>query len=1477
MNAAIKRSVSLLLAVVMCLATLLGIGTTTAFAAGEQAEVYLIAYPRSGDANLDYSGTWGHGNLQYMNGWSSSSSAYTMLRTVGSYEGNICYCIEPGVPLDNGDRLSKWGEDFWENYPSQYNRTIEPYEIKQFIGRIMQYGYIGGISTEWRSQNEGGDKIAYAVATQLLIWETVVGERDSDFRHVSTGSYDAVLDQIGASHPLRSKILSYYSSIEQNVQKHSKLPSFMSKTAGRAQNIELEWNGSEYTASLTDANNVLGNYTFSGSGLSFSVSGNTLTITAKTAPTSAVAITAEKKNSQRRGIITWTDGHYLPGKTTLQDLVTYAESVNDPVKGFLNVKVSYGSAKIVKTSEDGKVDGVSFHVQGNGVDQIVQTRNGGQFSIDNLMPGIYTVTELTEEKYEPQETRRVTVVSGQTATVTFSNILKRGDLTVTKTSEDGISEGAKFHLYGTSLSGLAVDEYAVVGSDGKAYFKDVLIGTGYTLEEVDTAIRYVVPEDQTAAIEWNKVTNKSFDNILKKWQLTATKSDKETGTAQGDASLAGAVYGIYKGDQLVDTYTTDSNGQFTTKFYICGDDWSLREISASEGYLVTSGSEHIGAEAKLYTLEYNSTALDVLETVQKGKIAVIKHCDDGETQIETPEAGAEFEVFLKASGSYEAAKESERDILVCDENGFAESKELPYGVYTVRQTKGWDGKEQMNDFDVFISRDGEVYRYLINNAPFKSYIKVIKTDAETGKTIPYAGAAFQIYNPAGELVTMKFTYPEVTVIDTFYTTADGTLITPEALDFGYRYSLVEVSAPFGYTIDRTPVHFDVTEDNSSEESAVTIIKVERPNMPQKGTITVSKTGEAFSTVTAVGGGTIDEDGNDIAFPNLYQPVYSVKGLAGAVYEVTAAEDIYTLDGTLRYSKGDVVAEITTDENGTAATDPLYLGKFEVRETKAPYGMTISDEVHSVELTYAGQEVEITEAATAFYNERQKASVSLSKVLAQDEKFQIGMNDEILSVQFGLFAAEDMTAADGSVLPADGLLEIINCDENGNAVFKTDIPVGTKLYVKEIAADNHYLLSDEKYPVEFVYAGQEIAHVEIKINDGSAIENDLIYGTIKGLKIDRETEETIAGALFGLFRSDETEFTAEKAILTAESGEDGIFIFENVPYGNWLVKELQPADSFLPNEEIYPATVSEHEQLIEITVVNDRIPEIGTQAAVNGQKEICATEVFTLTDTVSYKHLIPGKEYVVKGVLMDKSTGKPLLIDGQEIHAETVFTPESPSGETTVEFTFDSKYIKADTDIVVFESLYRDSKELAVHADIEDEGQTVKVKVPEIGTQATAEGKKEITAKGSITIDDTVSYRNLTPGKEYTVKGILMNKKTGEPFMVDDKEITAEIIFTPEQPDDEIKISFTFDATGITAETEVVVFERLFRDGVEIAAHTDIEDDGQTVKLTPPAPDVPQTGDTSNLGFWIGLGAIALGGLVAFVIMFLKKKKDDDDE
>ena len=1402
-----KRTLSLFLAMLMCVTMLFGM-VTTAFAAEETDEVYLISYPRDGDAN--YGGEWGHDSLNFMNGWSTATSRFTTIRAMGSYEGNICYCIEPGVPQQTGNTFTKKGEDFWDEYPSSYNSTISPDDIKLFIGRIFQYGYTGTISTSWRSQNEGGNKLAHAVATQLLIWETVVGERDADFNKVSTGGKSAIVEQISTNHPLYSQIMSYYNSIAASVQRHSKVPSFLAKSAGKARNIELEWNGEAYTVTLTDTNGVLSDYVFSSSasGIRFSVSGNTLTITADNAPSDTVAITAEKRNSQRRGVITWTDGVYGPnGK--LQDTVTYAQTVNDPVKGYLNIKVSYGSAKIVKTSEDGKVEGISFTITGNGVNKTVTTGAGGVIQIDNLAPGVYTVTEQSYDKYEPQEVRRVTVVSGQVATVNFNNTLKRGTLIVTKTSEDGLNEGVKFHLYGTSLSGLAVDEYAVTDSTGKAVFSDVLIGTGYTLEEVDTAIRYVVPAKQTAAVEWNTVTNKSFTNILKKWNVTVTKSDAETGLPQGDATLAGAVYGIYKGDQLVDTYTTDANGQFTTKYYVCGDDWTIREITPSEGYLLDSTVYPIGAEAKNYTVEYNTKANDVTEQIIKGKIAIIKHTDDGETQLETPEAGAEFAVFLKVAGSYDSAKASERDYLTCDENGYTVTKNLPYGIYTVHQTKGWGGRELLADFDVYIAKDGQTYRYLANNRNFESYIKIVKVDAETGNVIPLAGAGFRLYRPDGSLITQTFTYPEVTTIDTFYTSSDGYLITPEKLEYGTGYSLVEVSAPYGYTLNSEPVYFDVTADNATEENAVTVVEVTKPNTAQKGVIRISKSGEVFSSVAKADG--------------IYQPVFAVKGLAGAVYEITAAENIITPDGTLRYAAGEVVDTVTTDETGLAESKPLYLGKYEVRELTAPTGYVQNTEVHTAELVYAGQEVEITETAADFCNERQKAAVSLDKVLEQDERFGIGTSSELSAVTFGLFAAEELTAADGSIIPADGLLEIVSVDENGHAVCNTDLPFGS-YYLKELSTDGHYILSDEKYHIVFEYAGQDTALVAITANGGAPIENKLLYGVIHGLKKD-EDGNGLAGALIGLFRADCTEFTTENAILTVTSAEDGSFSFARVPYGNWIVREIETPTGFVLSEKTYPVTVDADGAVIEVEIENTRIR---------------GTVQLTKTDRDYPDNKLTGAEFTV---YRDSNGNKELDADDERLGTLT----ETGIGNYEMADLLYGGYFVKETKAP--EGFYLDGN--AYYFEITEDGKIVTVE-NEAGkgfVNAPQVGSLKIIKTSSDGKIEGFSFR-VTGPNGYV--GVFTTDKNGE-ILIENLRIGEYVV-------SEVSDGAS-SAYVLPADKTASVFEGAV---TKVEMHNELR-------------DTPKTGDDSNPALWLVLLGVSAAGAAALGVVGFRKRRKEDAE
>ena len=1156
-------------------------------------------------------------------------------------DGKEAYCIEPGHTLHSGNTLTEDGSTVWKNLGSAKQKAIN---------LALLYGKPGS------GKCLSGTEDQKWVATQLIVWEFVSSCRSTSegYKCTNTKFIDGIC--AGGANP---GVKSVYNAISKSLANYSIVPSFASAIASKAETYEMKYSDGKYTLKLTDSNSILSDFSFKTTGgVSATVSGNKLTLTSSNPVNDAVTFNFAKSMPS---VSCTTLVPY--GDASLQDVITGVENDADPIRAYFKVKTSSGNLKLIKTSEDGNVANVEFTIKGDGYSKTAKTNSKGEFELTDLVPGKYTVTEHTPTEYAEQKSKTVNVESRKTATVSFSN-------------------------------------------------------------------------------------------VLKKWNLTVTKTDAETKSAQGDATLAGAVYGIYNDGKLIDKYTTDKNGSFTTSNYVCGDNWTLKEIEPSEGYLLDEIEYHIGAEAKKYTLENNSVSIGVTEDILKGKIAIIKHTDDGSTKIETPEKGAEFQVYLKSSGSYAKAKESERDNLICDEYGFAETKDLPYGTYTVHQTKGWNGTEFIADFDVFISENNKTYKYLINNASLESYVKIVKVDSETGKQIPYAGAGFQIYDPNDKLVTMTYTYPEVTTIDTFYTNSDGYLITPETLPYGKGYSVVEVQAPYGYVLDSTPIYFDITAENTSEENGITIVKTEKKNTPQKGTITVEKTGEIFSNVTAVGGGYTDENGNDVALPTIYQPEYSVSGLSGAVFEIYADENITTPDGTVRYTKDTLVDAITTGEKGTATSKQLYLGKYRVVETVAPYGTVINPEPHTIELTYSGQNEKVTNTSTSFTNDRQKAEIDLTKVLEQNEKFNIGSNAEIRNVAFGLYADEDLKASNGTVIPKDGLIEIITCDEKGKAQFTTDIPIGS-YYVKEISTDNHYILSDKKYPVVFEYAGQNTATVHISVNDGEPIENEIIYGTIKGLKIDRETGENIAGTLFGLFSNNETKFTEETAILTAESNEDGIFEFTDVPYGEYIVRELKPAEGYLPNEENYTVTISENKEIIEITIEND--------------------------------------------------------------------------------------------------------------------------KMPELGTTATIDGKKEFTVNGDITIDDVVSYKHLIPGKKYIIKGILMDKRTGKAFLVDGKEVCSEVTFTPETADGEVTVSFTFDGSVITKETEIVAFETLYREGTEIAVHADIEDENQTVTIHPqPEPEKPQTGDNSNLGFWIGLGSVAVGGLIAFLIIKFKRKDEDDE-
>ena len=1519
----VKRAVAYVLAAIMTL-SIAPIQTVLAAVGDVGSIVFDYTYDSAGNP-MRYNGS------AIIDGFTAGGTGQYKFRMF--VDGDTAFCLEPGVPLHTGDTLVESSSEAWDSLTTEQQKAV---------GLALLYGYQGN-----RANLPGSDDEIW-LGTQTLVWEFVTGCRNAtgDFAQTSQTVYQL---HFGSNYPNEGARVAY-ENIVSLLQEHHTIPSFLS-TDPSAITKSLSYEDGQYVLTLTDSNGVMEHFSFSSSdpSVELSASGNTLTIRSAKPVDGTVRIEAVRNNvptvSESAKLLAY-------GSPTLQDVITGVENA-DRIAGYMNIETPVGSLKLVKTSEDGNVSGISFTITGPDFSRTVTTGEDGTIAIDELQPGTYTVTEASANKYEPQESQQVTIVGGQTATVTFNNTLKRGSLEVVKSSEDNFVEGVTFHLYGTSLSGDEVDVYAVTDENGVARFDDVLVSgdTPYVLEEVDTAIRYVVPEAQNVSIQWDEVAERSFYNALKKFTVTVTKMDAETGDPQGDATLAGAKYGIYKGGELVDTYVTDENGQFTTKEYVCDMDWTVQEIEPSEGYLLDTTVHEVGADPGQYTIEHNTTANSVTEQVIKGNIRLIKHIDaeleetedasqetasepaasiaeketslvqlaavqpesvaeapdnevqvhsdvqqetdstadesdtlpeqsetnsdvsaDGaeenetnasetkavedseetlpsatesetvqetestaeETQetesaeseesqmetedeyapvpvdpddleasggsgvIEQPEEGAKFQIYLASAGSYDAAKESERDILITDSDGIAVSKDLPYGLYRVHQVEGMEGQAFVDDFTVYIHEDGQTYSYIINNQSINSLIRVEKRDAETGNIIPAAGIGFQIRDlSTGELVSQTVYYPSPVTITTFYTDDSGTLMLPAELPYG-EYELIEVETCYGYILDSEPVPFTV--DGSSD-----VVTVTKYNYAQKGKIHIEKTGEIFASVSEKG---------------LYQPIYEEAGLEGATYTITASEDIVTLDGTVRYQAGEVVDTITTGSDGVATSKELYLGQYVVTEIEAPDGMVLNSEPQTVELTYAGQEVSLTETSVGFYNERQHVAISLEKTLETDDIFGIGQNGEILSVRFGLYAAETLTAADGSEIPADGMLEIVNVSEDGTARFTSDLPFGS-YYLKEYATDAHYLISDATYPVTFEYAGQDIPVVEIAANDGEAIANELKYGSVSGKKLD-EDGNALEGALIGLFTTDTTEFTEENALMTVTSGEDGLFQFEQVPVGDWIVREIRQPEGYVLCEELFPVTITEDAQVIEIEIINEWVRGNLTLTKYDAdypENKLTGAVFEVYRDTNNDETWGDGDELI--GTMEETSEGiywmQDLKYGGYFVREKTA--PEGFVLDENAYYTF------IDTDGATYEIENEAGKGFL------NQAQRGSLKI----VKTTDDGKVEgfafrVTGAGGYEETFTTDANG---------EIFIENLRIGE-YVITEMENEASKGY---------KIADPVTVTLVADET------------LTVNVHND--------KIT---VDVPKTGDDTNLALWIGLMALGVTGVGVTGLVYLKGKK-----
>lgn len=712
----------------------------------------------------------------------------------------------------------------------------------------------------------------------------------------------------------------------------------------------------------------------------------------------------------------------------------------------------------------------------------------------------------------------------------------------------------------------------------------------------------------------------------------------------------------------------------------------------------------------------------------------------------------------------------------------------------MHQTKGWENTEWIDDFEVIISENEKEYFYLINDAVKKSFVKIVKKDAETGNIIPVSGIGFKVWDCANsEYVSQKINYPSEMILDTFYTDESGSLMLPNELAYG-DYELHEVQSAEGYVLDKKPVPFTI-------DGSVETVVVEKTNTAQKGKISVQKTGDIFTTVATASSAYTDENCETIVNPTTYTPVFASGNLSGAVFQIIAVEDIVTLDGTIRANAGDVVAEITTDENGYAETDLLYLGKYEVREITAPDGYALNAESQFVELTYAGQEIAVRDIVnTSFVNDYQGVEISLSKVMEKDELFNIGNSDEYTRVRFGLFAAENITAADGSVIPADGLISEISLAENMSAKFDTALPFG-KYYVQEIATDEHYVLNGKKYLVNFEYMGQEVTTVTV---DCGEFKNALKRGKISGKKVD-ENEKSLENALFGLFAVDTAEFTADNAYMTAVSDENGHFEFDKIPYGEYIVREIEAPTGYILSDESYPVTISEYGEIIEITAVNKPITvEISKQDVYGNELAGAEMQLENSDGEVVDKWTSDGTNHVVTELPAGDYTLKEIAApDGYVIATDIKFTVDV-YGNVTVE-NVDSTAVSENGNPLIV---------------MVDDTTKVKISKRDITTDKELAGATlQIIDKDGNVVDEWVSTTEphfieaeLTAGEKYTLHeaaapdGYVIANDV-EFTVNSDGTVTKVVMYDEHTPDLEIPPTVTIDTpnTGVSADNSAELY------------------------------------------------------------------------
>ena len=1266
------------------------------------------------------------------------------LTTLGEYVSQL----PAKTMLINGTNVAAYCLDHEKGATggTPYTWTDLSVNAQDTVGTILALGFQWSAADFWNGPSDNGDKWA---VTQLLIWETINGHAymQGDGLFGVEAAVDADMEKCAPHAYNPTKFLEYYRDLKKRLNDYMKVPSFANKSADKASTITMRWDGSKYSATITDANSVLSNYNFEGAipGVTITTNGNTLSLSTSDAilsPKTSSRIRNQRAAAGGKGAV----AVWRTSDVTQQNFATYNADGGEPVGCYIKVKTdAVGSAGLVKTSEDGKVSGIQFQITG--------------------------------------------------------------------------SDGSKIT---------------------------------YTATEINVPNKYVKPQPQTFTLTEGQTASIHFENKLKRWRVTVTKADNKTGsTPQGNGSLKGATFGVYQGSTLVKEYTVGDDLSFTTDYFPYGEDWTLKEISAGEGYKVSTVVTGLCEIPAGSNEEYNDNSATAINEVIRGGVSVEKR--DSKTgkkpQGDADFSGIQFEIVNKSKnpvevGGKKAASDEVAMTITTNAQGVATTgpNALPYGDYLVREksTNASMRKTFTEEIPVTVSEDGKMYTFTAENDVVRGGIAIQKRDSQTGETpqgnADFAGIVFEIVNNSANPV----------VVDDKTIAPNEVAVTITTDENGYA-STTDDALPFGRYI--------VREAATNKSMLLTWPE-------QEVTISENKKVYPVTAVDDVVRGGLAVEKRDTITGNTPQGDADFEGI---VFEVINNSKNPVIVNDKSIAPGEVALILTTDSEGKCSTaaDALPYGAYILHES------ITSDSMLN---TAPDQPVEITENGKVY------------PFFMDNEVVRGGVLIEKRDLESLLLTPLGGASLDGT------LFEITNKSKNAvyvdGALYEPDT-VCLTIEVKDGVAQSDvralpygtYTLAESKPGKGYLWTDKTIRPFDVLIDgsvkeyrEGDAAYNQVKRGDLRFVKVGEKNMHRFANVAFKLT----SQTTGESHILcTDQNGEVRTETKWNAhtlntngnddkPEGEWndetgtwfgkttedWMVETQDGLCALPydyytleelrcegNKGYALVTVpnifiSRDSTVIELGTIDDHeegMPEIGTTAAVDGEKIAEPLSEVTIVDTVRYSGLTVGKTYKLSGVLMDKATGEPLTVDGKQITAEKEFTPKSESATEELSYTFNASAL-AGKSVVVFEDLFESENRVASHADIEDEGQTVTFTEPKIGTTATSNGEHTAEPLGEITIIDTVKYSGLIPGKEYTVKGVLMDKATGKALMVEGKEITAEATFRASKDEGSIDIPFTFDASALAGKT-VVAFETLYRDKLEVAVHADIEDEDQTVTFS----------------------------------------------